>query len=143
MDKLKNSILDKFKEISKRFFLMQKEIVTTLKINKSEYKVLTFLALHNEMTQTILGEACGFDKPATSRIVLKLLLQGYILKTYKKGNKKNIYISLSEKGKEKAKLIGDELCKIREKYFKELSQKETNIFLSLLDKSLNLEAQNA
>jgi len=144
MSALQNSIFEKFKEISKRIFLMQKEAITSLKINSSEYKIITALAFHGELTQTILGEACGLDKPATSRILFKLHLQGFVTKTNKDGNKKNVYINLTDKGKIKAKVISDKLCEIKLNYFNKLNDSDTSLFLKLVENILSTtEVKNA
>ena len=136
MKNLENSIFEKFKEISKRIFLLQKELIASLKINSGEYKVIAALSIHEDLTQTTLGEACGIDKPTMSRLLFKLHLQGLISKSYKDGNRKNVYINLTEKGKEKAKGISDNICKIKFNYFNELNDTDNALFLKLVDKIL-------
>ena len=144
MKNFDNLIFEKFKEISKRLFLLQKEVITLLKINSSEYKIISTLSLHGDLTQTTLGEACGIDKPATSRLLLKLHLQGLVSKNYKDGNRKAVYINLTEKGKLKAKKISDKIHDLKANYFKELNEEDTSIFVSLLDKALSItEVANA
>ena len=144
MDNCENKLFEKFKEISKRIFLMQKEIITSLKISSSEYKILAVLSTYKDLTQTTLGEACGIDKPATSRLLFKLHLQGLITKAYKNGNKKNVYINLTEKGEEKAKEIRNKMYEIKFNHFNKLSESDTSLFINLVDKILlNKEVRNA
>lgn len=139
MSLIDDNILTNFKEIAKRLFLMHKELLSNIKIKRSYYAILTVLNINDNLTQSTLGEVCGMDKPAISRIVTKMSEENLIEKSYKEGNKKNIYISLSQKGKELFCKLSQKLEKIKEKYFACLNNAEKQTLLSLLNKTLGKE----
>ena len=136
MSLVDDEILSKFKEIAKRLFLMHKELLSSINIKRSYYTILTVLNINNNLTQSTLGEVCGMDKPAVSRLVNKMNDENLIEKNYKEGNKKNIYISLSQKGKDVFCKLSQRLDEIRQKYFACLNTKEKQSLLTLLNKTL-------
>ena len=139
MSLIDNTILTKFKEITKRLFLMHKELLSNVNIKRSYYTILTVLSINESLTQTTLGEVCGMDKPAISRLVNKMETESLIEKNYKDGNKKNIHISLSQKGKEIFLNLNKKLEQIKQKYFFDLNSDEKQTLLSLLNKTLGKE----
>lgn len=136
MSLIDDEILIKFKEIAKRLFLMHKELLSNINIKRSYYNVLTVLSINDNLTQTTLGDVCGMDKPAISRLVTKMSNENLVEKKYKEGNKKNIYITLSLKGKNILCKLSQKLENIKQKYFGFLNAKEKQSLLNLLDKTL-------
>lgn len=131
-----DEILIKFKEVAKRLFFMHKELLSNINIKRSYYNVLTVLSFNESLTQSTLGEVCGMDKPAISRLVNKMNQENLVEKNYRANNKKSIYITLSQKGKEVFAKLNQKLDGIKQKYFGCLNQKEKQSLLTLLDKTL-------
>ena len=134
---LDDKILDLLKEIANRFFYLQKDIAQTLNIKKNFYKILLKLGIEKKpVNQTQLGEICGIDKPATSRLVAEMEQEGLIEKGLKEGNKKEIYISISENGKKILAQITKLTKELKTKYFKDLSDDEKKQLIYLFEKNL-------
>ena len=134
---LDDKILDLLKEIANRFFYLQKDIAQKLNIKKNFYKILLKLGIEkNPVNQTQLGEICGIDKPATSRLVSEMEQEGLIEKGFKEGNKKEIYISISENGKKILAQITKLTKELKAKYFVDLSDDEKKQLISLFEKNL-------
>lgn len=134
---LDDKILDLLKEIANRFFYLQKDIAQTLNIKKNFYKILLKLGIEKKpVNQTQLGEICGIDKPATSRLVSEMEQEGLIEKGFKEGNKKEIYISISENGKKILAQITKLTKELKTKYFVDLSDDEKKQLIYLFEKNL-------
>lgn len=143
MNKIEDQIFERYKEIANRLHLIQKEVVSSLKINLNYFKVLAILFIKGKLTQTELSDICLIDKPATSRLICKMHFEKLIQKAHENGNKKNIYLSLTEKGKAISEKIKGKFIEYKSKYFTDLIQPDKTTFLCLLDKHLAKGEKNA
>ena len=143
MHKIDEQILLGFKEIAKRLVNLNKEILSKINIKQSYYKVLSVLSVKNNINQTTLGDICAIDKPATSRLVNSMQKEDLIQKSLQNNNKKNIYVTLTEKGKNLICKINQRVNEIKNKYFNILQNEDKQTFLNLLNKTLKKENANA
>ena len=143
MHKIDEQILQGFKEIAKRLVNLNKEILSKINIKQSYYKVLSVLSVKNNINQTTLGDICAIDKPATSRLVNSMQKEDLIQKSLQNNNKKNIYVTLTEKGKNLICKINQRVNEIKNKYFNILQNEDKQTFLNLLNKTLKKENANA
>ena len=137
MCKIDDKIFENFKEIAKRLSLMYKELVSNININSCECKALIVISNQPNITQTTLSQICGFDKPATSRLINKLQQEDLVKKDFKDNNKKNTYLSLTKKGEEKTNEIKKKTNKLKNNYFNELDVNDKEIFYNILNKILD------
>ena len=134
---LDDKILELLKETANRFFYLQKEIAATLNIKKNFYKILLKLGLEKApLNQTQLGEVCGIDKPATSRLVSEMEEEGLIKKSFKDGNKKELFVFLSENGEKILKQINKLTNELKTKYFKEVDDESKKALINIFENSL-------
>lgn len=134
---LDDKILELLKETANRFFGLQKEIAQKLNIKRNYYKVLLKLGIEKKpINQTNLGEICGIDKPATSRLVNEMEQEGFIERGAKDGNKKEIFISISNKGREILNKITKLTKELKAKYFSDLDDDEKEQLIVLFEKNL-------
>ena len=136
MNDIDCKIFDTFKDIANRIFLIQKEISETLNLNWGYLKVLNALSAQEGLSQTNLSVFCGLDKPATSRLIIKMISENLIEKSYKDNNKKTTYLFLTEKGKNLTQEIFQLKQKIQKKYFNILNNKDKEVFNTLLNSCL-------
>ena len=116
---------------------MQKEIAQKLNIKRNYYKVLLKLGIEKKpINQTNLGEICSIDKPATSRLVNEMEQEGFIERGAKDGNKKEIFISISNKGREILNKITKLTKELKTKYFSDLGDDEKEQLIVLFEKNL-------
>ena len=132
MNNLDFTIFDKFKDIANRLSLIQKEVAEKLKLNWGYLKVLTALANQEGLSQTKLSISCGLDKPATSRLIIKMTSDNLIKKYYKDNNKKTTCLFLTEAGKKLTEKISQIKQKLQKKYFNVLNNKDKETFNLLL-----------
>ncbi|MGN1212606.1 MAG: MarR family winged helix-turn-helix transcriptional regulator [Christensenellales bacterium] len=135
--KIDDEILEKYKEIAIRLRRVQKQVVAELKINLNEFKIISVLSHKKSINQTELSEICNIDKPAVSRLVVKMCKQDYIARNCDHNDRRNFLLYLSGKGKEisaKAKeLIKENICL----HFNQLNQQNKEVHLKLLNTILN------
>ena len=129
-------LLTKLKAFTTQLYSIQKQVINNLNISSSEYKVLSMLSFHEELSQSALSDLCYMDKPATSRIIRKMNTSNLINKKKKVGNKKIVYISLSDKGKLLANKILNEYQEARKKQFENLNESDKLSLIKLIDKVL-------
>lgn len=142
MCKLDDKIFENFKEIAKRLSLMYKELVSTININSCECKALIVISNQPNITQTKLSQICGIDKPATSRLINKLLQEDLVKKDFKDNNKKNTYLSLTQKGEEKTNEIKKQTNKLKNNFFNELDINDKENIHKMLNKLLDNKGGN-
>ena len=136
MNNIDNVVFEKFKEIASRLVMLKKEVIASLKINKTYHKILSILSIQNGLTQSCLGEVCDMDRPAISRPVNKMTEEDLVSRNFKQGNKKNLYVELTQKGKALAEKIKLKMEELKKKFFAELKQEDKKNLSKLLDKTL-------
>lgn len=136
MNNINNTIFEKFKEIASRLVILKKEVISSLKINKTYHKILSILNIQDGLTQSCLGEVCDMDRPAISRLVNKMENEELLSRNLKNGNKKNMYIELTQKGKALAEKIRVKMEELKSKFFAELKDNDKKVLSQLLDKTL-------
>lgn len=137
MDSIDEQIFENLKEIANRLFILKKRIALRNGLSLCEANILCIVASCEPIMQSRLGELGGIDKPATSRVVNKLLCSGLIEKFNKEDNKKNIFIRLSQPGVDLSNKMRAELCVEKANFFKLLSHKDKEIALKLSSKVLS------
>ena len=136
MNSIDDKLFNKFKEIAKNLYLLQKDLLNEIDLSNSFCKIISVLSTQKELTQTALSCICGFDKPATSRLIEKMQKEDFLIKFFKENNKKNTYLKLTEKGLNKAKQIKNTLNNLKQKYFNPLSEKDKELCYEILDRSI-------
>ena len=137
---LDDKIFELLKETANRFFCLQKDIAQKLGIKKNYYKILLKLGIEKKpINQTCLGEICGIDKPATSRLVSEMEQEGFIERNLKDGNKKELFLSISKKGEEILQRITTLTEELKSKYFNELNNNDKEQLIVLFEKNLKKE----
>ena len=76
------------------------------------------------------------DRPAISRLVNKMTEEDLVSRNFKQGNKKNLYVELTQKGKALAEKIKLKMEELKKKFFAELKQEDKKNLSKLLDKTL-------
>lgn len=141
---LDEKLFNLLKETANRFFKLQKEAAEKLGLKKNYYKILVKLGIERKpLNQTNLGEICGIDKPAMSRLICSMEEEGLILKGTKEGNKKEILISATPKGLALITKISETFESLKHKYFRDLSDDEKELLIKLFENGLLKEEENA
>ncbi|HSO58793.1 MAG TPA: MarR family winged helix-turn-helix transcriptional regulator [Paenisporosarcina sp.] len=70
-----------------------------------QYSILMVMKLNKEMTQKIVGEKTFLPKSTLSQAVDGLVREGMIIRQQVEGNRREIMLSVTEKGQELNKMI--------------------------------------
>ena len=132
-------ILSKFREISKRLLELQKDVLSKTKIGLAEFKLMTVLDIKERFIKTNLGDFCDIDKPTTSRLVNKMAEQNLVERKFDNTDRRITFVSLSSTGRELLGKLRENLLSSYQKYFNPISDNDKNLFIELLNRTLNKE----
>lgn len=136
MEELDIEMLKIFYDTTKSFIKFQKKVFLELGVNYCEGKSITALYQKKELTQRELSEECDMDTPQTCRIVMRLMLKKIIKRHYKNGNRKTMFIALTEKGNNMAKDILSKMEILKNEFFNNVSTDEKQRLIETVNKML-------
>lgn len=114
-----------------------------LGLTPGQPKVLEFLLRHGESDQKTIAAYCEIEPATVGSILLRMEEGGLILRRQKAGNRRSLYVSLTEKGLEAANRMTDVFHDEETVASAELSDEEAVRLRELLDKLCTaMESQN-
>ncbi|MGL5381332.1 MarR family winged helix-turn-helix transcriptional regulator [Clostridium sp.] len=93
-------------------------------IGAGQYQFLVYLYIKDGLTHDELTEKIGVDKAITTRVISKLMSEGYIEKVQDNQDKRKFYIYLTDYAKEKREAILDISKKWEKELIKDISEDE-------------------
>ncbi|MBD5080880.1 MAG: MarR family transcriptional regulator [Ruminococcaceae bacterium] len=124
-------------------FLFQKKLFSGIKdtdLSLGQPKILDYLKDHNGTVQKDIAAACHIEQASLTSVLNGMEKKGLITREMRDGNRRSLYVFLTEKGKELAERINAEFEKIEKEALKGFSEKEKeelNRFLSQIHKNIN------
>lgn len=125
--------------VVKRLSKKEDEIMEKYNLSHFHSRYIANIYKHNSVTMSDLTEMAGVDKANTTRVVKDLLSKDIVEKN---GGIRKFQLSLTEKGKEIAKLFKREIESFMKKVFANFKDSEINTLFELLEK-LCLGAKSA
>ena len=117
--------------------------VGALGLTPGQPKVLDYLSRFGERDQKTIAAYCEIEPATVGSILLRMEEGGLILRRQKAGNRRSLYVSLTEKGLEAANRMTDVFHDAETVASAELSDEETARLRELLDKLCTaMESQN-
>lgn len=119
--------------------LLQKSLLLYIKnteLTPGQPKVLDYLAYHDGAVQKEIAEACHIEPATITSVLLGMESKELIVRNNLNGNRRSLYVHLTDKGKSTAKQIEDYFDKIENKALQDFSMVEKEMLISLL-KRLN------
>ena len=95
-------------------------------------KVLDFLLLHEEADQKTIAAYCEIQQATVGSILLRMEQAGLILRRRREGNRRSLYVSLTQKGQEAAVTMADIFRAAEEEAVRGFSPEERESLLCLL-----------
>jgi len=141
MELIDEKIFQNLKEIANRLIVLKRRVAQKYGISLSESNILCVVLTCEPIMQSRLGEFCGIDKPATSRIINKMLKADLIVKNNMKDNRKSSFIKLSQKGRGLVEKIYIDTEKEKNEFFNVLSVEDKEVALKLMNKVLRLNCE--
>lgn len=116
-------------------FLVQKSLLTSIKdseLTPGQPKILDYLQNHNGCVQKEIAKGCHIE-PASITVILKgMESKGYIERKMLKGDRRSLYVFLTEKGKKYIEYLNEKFDKVENTALKNFSEDEKQQLNDLL-----------
>ena len=124
-------------------FLFQKMLFSGIKdtdLSLGQPKILDYLKDHDGTVQKDIAAACHIEQASLTSVLNGMEKKGLIKREMRDGNRRSLYVFLTEKGKELAERINAEFEKIEKEALNGFSEKEKeslNELLSRIHENIN------
>ena len=116
-------------------FLVQKSLITSIKDSElppGQPKILDYLQNHNGCVQKEIAKGCHIE-PASITVILKgMESKGYIERKMLNGDRRSLYVFLTEKGKKYIEYLNEKFDKVENTALKNFSEDEKQQLNDLL-----------
>jgi DNA-binding MarR family transcriptional regulator len=116
-------------------FLVQKSLITSIKdseLTPGQPKILDYLQNHNGCVQKEIAKGCHIE-PASITVILKgMESKGYIERKMLNGDRRSLYVFLTEKGKKYIEYLNEKFDKVENTALKNFSEDEKHQLNDLL-----------
>lgn len=115
--------------------IFQKELLNRLKdtgLTIGQPKVLDYLKDHDGAGQKDIARGCHIEPGTLTTILNRMEDAGLVERRMLNGNRRSLYVFLTEKGKEQLKLVTEAFSAMEEKAFQGVSETERETFMSLM-----------
>ena len=115
--------------------IFQKELLARLKdtgLTIGQPKVLDYLKDHDGAGQKEIARGCHIEPGTLTTILNRMEDAGLVERRMLNGNRRSLYVFLTEKGKEQLKLVAEAFSAMEEKAFQDISETERATFMRLM-----------
>lgn len=116
-------------------FLVQKSLLTSIKdteLTPGQPKILDYLQNHNGCVQKEIAKGCHIE-PASITVILKgMESKGYIERKILNGDRRSLYVFLTEKGKKYIEYLNEKFDKVENTALKNFTEDEKQQLNDLL-----------
>ena len=121
-------------DLERRQLMRLKFLALGLTVGEGQPRILDCLLDRGELTQRELADLCMFDATTMSRTLDKMEQAGLIQRNRNPASRRSHLISLTEIGKEKGKLVGEEFNWLDEILQKGITKDELETVYRILEK---------
>ena len=117
--------------------LFHKRIVSEMGqigLTPGQPKVLEYLRLYGEADQKTIAAYCEIEPATVGSILLRMEDSGLILRRQKAGNRRSLYVSLTDKGRQAADRVEETFLHFEEESTRDLTPAEVLTLQELLSK---------
>lgn len=115
--------------------IFQKELLNRLKdtdLTIGQPKVLDYLKDHDGAGQKEIARGCHIEPGTLTTILNRMEDAGLVERRMLNGNRRSLYVFLTEKGKEQLKLVTEAFSGMEEEAFRGISETERELFMDLM-----------
>ena len=115
--------------------IFQKELLNRLKdtgLTIGQPKVLDYLKDHDGAGQKEIARGCHIEPGTLTTILNRMEDAGLVERRMLNGNRRSLYVFLTEKGKGQLKLVTEAFSAMEEKAFQDISETERATFMRLM-----------
>ncbi len=115
--------------------IFQKTLLARIKdtgLTSGQPKVLDYLRCHDGVVQKEIAAACYIDPATLTSVLQGMENKGLIVRKMLQGNRRSLYVYLTDKGKRSAERVKEEFDKIEEEAFCGFDGGERELLMKLL-----------
>lgn len=116
-------------------FIFQKMLFSSIKdtgLSLGQPKILDYLKEHDGSVQKDIASACHIEQASLTSVLSGMEKKGLIVRKMLDGNRRSLYVFLTEKGRELSERIAVEFEKIEKLALSSFSDKEKETIIKLL-----------
>lgn len=114
--------------------LIHKKLLSGLKntdLSLGQPKILEYLKGHNGSSQKEIAQGCHIEAGSLTSVLGRMEDKGMIERKMLNGNRRSLYVFLTEKGEQLQETVEKEFDLLEEKAFEGISEEEREIFMDL------------
>lgn len=114
--------------------LIHKKLLSGLKdtgLSLGQPKILEYLKEHNGSSQKDIARGCHIEAGSLTSVLGRMEDKGMIERKMLNGNRRSLYVFLTEKGQKLQKIVEKEFALLEEKAFDGISEDEKEIFMNV------------
>ena len=120
--------------------LFQKKVLDALspyKLTAGQPKVLDYLGKHNGCIQKAIATGCKIEPATLTGILSRMEEKKLIIRQTKDGNKRSLYVYLTDEGKRLQEIVNDTFEKVENEILSGISESEKEQFINIFFKICN------
>ena len=114
--------------------ILHKRLLSGLKdtdLSLGQPKILEYLKEHNGSSQKEIAKGCHIEAGSLTTVLGRMEDKGMIERKMLNGNRRSLYVFLTDKGEELQEIVQKEFAFLEEKAFEGISEEEKEIFMDL------------
>ncbi len=112
--------------------------VNKIGLTAGQPKVLDFLRTHGEADQKTIASYCEIEQATVGSILLRMEKSGLIVRRQREGNRRSLFVSLTDRGREAAGQVAAIFEKTEAPVVSALTGEELNTLRALLEKTCRI-----
>ncbi|MDD3569960.1 MAG: MarR family transcriptional regulator [Lachnospiraceae bacterium] len=105
-----------------------------LNLSIGQPKIFDFLLDCDECMQKDIALGCQIEPASVTSVLLQMEQKGYIVRRNKDGNRRSLYVSLTEEGQETAKKVREIMEEVEKEALNGISSEEFETLISILNR---------
>lgn len=126
-------------------YLQMKRLITAqampLGLSPGQPKILEFLAEYGEHEQKDIASYCEIEPATVGNILTRMEAAGLIVRRNRPNNRRSLYVSLTERGEEMARMVVEIFASAEAQITSSLTEEERETLFQLLTKCLQSEKE--
>jgi len=103
-------------------------------LSAGQPKILDFLSAHDGSDQKSIASYCEIEPATVGSILLRMENAGLIIRRHSEGNRRSLYVYLTEKGQRFAHSMGDIFLHAEKEATEKIDDKELGQLIEMLEK---------
>jgi len=125
-------------ELKSKCSWLEEKIFEDTPLSPAEYKGIYVLSADDQISAAEFAVRMGISPSRTSRIIEKMLSDGYLSANHPEGNRKSILLSLTQKGRTVQKKVHELLDECNKSIEEKLTKKQVNSICESLQELINV-----